>query len=202
MTTAVDTLQVLHVGCGRKKYNWPELAAYVDLDSSQQGEVTHLDADGRLNPDLVCKLGRDPIMIAENRADVIIAWHVLEHIGKQGQRREWFKAIQELYRVLKPGGFLYGECPYYSGIWAWSDPTHTRAISEHSFIFFSQDAYRIEGSMISPYRIGVDFQFMPMPAMPKGYLVYADPTDRRNTFIRFALQAIKPLKPWWQDGRA
>lgn len=200
MTTATAALHVLHVGCGRKRYDWPALAEYVGLGSGQPATVTHLDADARLTPDLVCRLGRDRIPVADNSVDVIVAWHILEHVGRQGETDEWFHAFEELYRVLKPEGFLYAECPYYTGIWAWSDPTHTRAISEHSFIFFAQDAYRCEGSMISPYRIRCDFQPMAMPpGLPKGYLVYADPLDARNTFIRFALKANKPLKPWWED---
>jgi len=200
MTTATTAMNVLHVGCGRKRYDWPQLAEYVGLDSSQPAAtVTHLDADARLNPDLVCTLGVNPIPMADDSADVIVAWHILEHVGQQGKTDEWFFAFEEIYRVLKPGGWLYAESPYYTGIWAWSDPTHTRALSEHSFIFFAQDAYRCEGSMISPYRIRCDFRQYVMPRLPKGFLVYADPTDRRNTFLRFALQAIKPLKPWWED---
>jgi cyclopropane fatty-acyl-phospholipid synthase-like methyltransferase len=159
MSTAVDTLQVLHLGCGRKRYAMPELAQYVGLTVNQPADVTHLDADARLNPDLVCTLGRDPIALPDNSVDVIVAWHVLEHIGKQGEIAEWFQFWEEAYRVLKPNGWIYAESPYYTGIWAWSDPTHARALSEHSFIFFAQGAYRQAGSMISPYRIACDFQW-------------------------------------------
>jgi hypothetical protein len=104
-----------------------------------------------------------------------------------------------MYRVLTHGGFIYGESPYYTGIWAWSDPTHTRAISEHSFVFFRQDNYRIANSAISPYRIATDFGFMGMAGMERGFALVEDPSDERNIGIRFALQAQKPLQPWWKD---
>jgi hypothetical protein len=109
-----------------------------------------------------------------------------------------FSFWEDLYRVLKPKGWLYAECPHYTGIWAWSDPTHTRAISEHSFTFFNQDAYRIPGSMISPYRVQCDFQFASVGAMSEGFKVLTA-QDARDKALRFALAARKPLKPWWED---
>lgn len=194
-------MKVLHLGCGRKKLSAAALFAYVGLyglDASA-AEVVHLDADHNLNPDIVCTLGGGDIQLEDNSVDVVIAWHVLEHIGTQGRTQGWFKFWEDLYRVMKPTGWLYAECPYYTGIWAWSDPTHTRAISEHSFLFFNQDAYRQEGSMISPYRVHADFQWMGMPGIPKGFTVITGTNDPREQVIRFALTARKPLRPWWAD---
>jgi SAM-dependent methyltransferase len=168
------------------------------MDASEVN-VIHLDADARLQPDLVCRLGVDPIPVADNSVDLVIAWHVLEHIGTQGVTAGWFEFWEDLYRVLKPEGWLYAECPYYAGIWAWSDPTHTRAISEHSFLFFNQDAYRIPGSMISPYRLNCDFNFVRMGGMDQGFTVLTGERDTREQSIRFALRARKPLRPWWED---
>jgi hypothetical protein len=192
---------LLHLGCGRKRYDAAALADYVGLtlDASAAVDVVHLDADPALAPDLVCRLGAEPIPLADDSVDVMVAWHVLEHIGRQGETTEWFAFWEDAYRVLKPDGWIYAESPYYSGIWAWSDPTHARALSEHAFVFFAQRAYRIPGSMISPYRIRCDFEPMPMGGMPQGFRVYADPADRRNTLIRIALRAQKPLAPWWED---
>jgi SAM-dependent methyltransferase len=193
-------MRVLHLGCGRKQLGAAELFAYVGLNgmSTEDVEVIHLDADARLNPDLVCRLGVDSIPLEDDSIDLAIAWHVIEHIGTQGQTDGWFSFWEDLYRVLKPEGWLYAESPYYTGIWAWSDPTHSRAISEHSFLFFNQECYRIPGSMISPYRIQCDFPFTGMGGMDKGFKVLHG-QDPREQSLRFAVRARKPLKPWWED---
>lgn len=189
---------ILHVGCGRKKRDATALMASCGLGGDwSDAEVMHLDADARLEPDVVCTLGDEPIPLPDNSVDLIVAWHVLEHVGKQGESAAWFRCWEELYRVLVPGGWIYGESPYYSSIWAWSDPTHTRAISEHSFIFFAQAAYRVDGSMISPYQIHCDFSWVGLEGMPKGWALISDRHEPKVQSIRFALGAIKPLKPWW-----
>lgn len=195
---ATTTQTILHLGCGLKKWPAAELLPYVGLSMDVAGaEIIHADADPDLTPDMVCDLGHDAITLSDNSVDTILAWHVLEHVGQQGEAEQWFRAWEEMYRVLKPGGMLYGESPYYDGIWAWSDPTHTRVISEHSFVFFNQDSYRIESSAISPYRLTCDFQWLGFTGMERGWAVITDPKDSRNRMIRFALQAIKPLTPWW-----
>lgn len=191
-------MNVLHLGCGRKRYDAAELFAYVGLKmDAADVTVTHLDADPNVAPDLVCRLGYNRIDLPDDSVDVAIAWHVLEHIGRQGETQEWFFFWEELYRVLKPAGWFYGESPNFDGIWAWSDPTHTRAISEHAFVFFSQDSYRVESSAISPYRIQCDFQWLSIPGLDRGHTVIRDPKDHRNTVLRFALSARKPLEAWW-----
>jgi SAM-dependent methyltransferase len=192
---------VLHLGCGRKRYDFAELSQHIGLSADfDTPEMVHLDADARLEPDIVHRLGGpDPLPLDDDSIDLIVAWHVLEHVGQQGETEGWFRMWEELYRVLKPSGWLYAESPYYDSIWAWSDPTHTRAISEHCFVFFAQAAYRMKDSIISPYRIHCDFQWLGMPGLEKGYAVHTDRTDPRNRMLRFALRPIKPLQPWWED---
>lgn len=195
-------MRILHLGCGRKQWPAAQLLAHVGLwlPDAESAEVIHLDADPANKPDLVCTLGRDSIPLPEASINLVVAWHVLEHVGRQGEVGEWFQCWEELYRVLTPGGLLYGEAPYYTSIWAWSDPSHVRAISEHSFVFFAQDSYRVEGSMISPYRVACDFQWAAMPGLPAGYARLPDRANPGSDHLRFAMAAIKPLRPWWQDA--
>lgn len=197
----VATKTILHIGCGRKQFASDALLRSVGLRLNDVDAYTvkHLDRDALLSPDIVCALGDDRIPVDDNSVDIVVAFHVLEHVSADA--RSWFYAFEELYRVLKPNGLLYGESPNYDSIWAWSDPTHVRAISEHSFAFFNQDAYRIDGSPISPYRIRCDFGFVGMPGMPKGFAVITG-TDARDRNLRFALTARKPFVPWWEDAPA
>ena len=200
MATATSVQTILHLGCGRKKWAAPDLLRYVGLSMPvDDARVIHVDADPRLEPDLVCDVGFKPLEIEDNSVDCVIAWHMLEHIGQTGDTELWFAAWEDIYRVLKPSGFLYAESPYYDSIWAWSDPTHVRALSEHSLIFFSQASYRIQENMISPYRIRADFQWARMPGLDKGWAVITDPTDPRNRMLRFAMAPIKPFRGWWED---
>lgn len=192
-------MTVLHVGCGRKRLDAEALFRYVGLQmATEDVRVIHLDANPSVEPDLVCTLGRDAIPLPDDSVDLIVAWHVLEHVGRQGESGAWFRCWEELYRVLAPSGWLYGESPYYTSIWAWSDPTHTRALSEHSFVFFAQDSYRVPDSAISPYRLRCDFQWLGLGNMPRGFEVITQPQDARVTSLRFAMAPKKPLQPWWE----
>ena len=50
-------MHILHVGCGRKQLDAAALLASVGLTGvDADAHVTHLDADGRLNPDVTCRL--------------------------------------------------------------------------------------------------------------------------------------------------
>ncbi len=197
-------LNVLHLGCGRKQWNSQKLMDYCGLKLGASSFTRHLDRDPSVEPDLLCNLGTQNIPLVDECVDVAIAWHVIEHIGGPGDATEpqkaWFHFWEELYRVLKPNGWIYGESPNYDGIWAWSDPTHVRAMSEASFVFFNQDSYRIPESAISPYRIRCDFEWLALPGLPDGRTVIVDPKDSRNRMLRFALKAKKPFHCWWHDA--
>ena len=179
---------VLHLGCGRVGRQIPEAA---------DGRVVTLDADPRLDPDIVCTLGENVLPLESNSIDHAVAHHVLEHIGRPCETRSWFFFWEELYRVLRPGGTLRFESPLYSSVWAWADPGHVRALSPQSFAFLKQDSYRIPGSPITPYRVRCDFA----PCAPYERLV--DPTlvqYEEFSHFRGTLVAIKPLRPWWEDA--
>jgi SAM-dependent methyltransferase len=193
---------LLHVGCGRKT-DWAAQrlmeGAGLSLPTADDYRVVTLDASGDLGADHVCRLGLDRLPLPDDSVDLVYAWHVLEHVGTQGETDAWFFCWEELYRVLKADGLVVLSSPYYDSIWAWSDPTHTRVISEHSFAFFDQRAYRVPGSMISPYRVRCDFQMQPVTGIPKGWDVLRDQHDPRSRSLRAVLRAIKPLQPWWED---
>lgn len=201
--SVADSLTVLHLGCGRTKRTAEDLGlTFADAHGTPYaGEVRILNLDGNpdVAPDLLCRLGLDPIPLPDDSVDLIVAMHVIEHIGQTGQTEGWFQFWEEAYRVLRPNGRLSFECPYHSSVWAWADPTHVRAISEYTFLYFNQDAYRCGGA-IPDYRIRCDFQ-------NGGMVVRKDTTNEEVaakeavSFINGTLIARKPLKPWWEDGQ-
>lgn len=46
--------------------------------------------------------------------------------------------MNEMWRVLIPGGIAWHAVPFYLGPHSWSDPTHVRAFTENSFKYFCQ----------------------------------------------------------------
>ena len=184
-------MKILHIGSGRKGKDLPILADY-------DAEIITLDEDDRLEPDIVCSLGTQAIPLSDNSIDQVVAWHVLEHIGRQGETKEWFLFWEEIYRILIPDGQLQFECPLHSSLWAWSDPSHTRALSPYSFLFFDQDSYRITGSAITPFRINCDFKSLGFEGVADGNEQIKQ--QEKVSHFRGVLQARKPLNPWWNSN--
>lgn len=192
-------ITVLHLGCGRRK-TIAELGLEVRrLDNqplAQPIRLINLDASPVVEPDIVCELGKDPIPLPDDSVDLVIANHVIEHIGEIGKVEGWFYFWGEIYRVMRPKARLQFECPYFNSVWAWADPTHVRAISEYTFLYLNQDAYKVGGA-IPDYRPPCDFVPVEM-----GYREdnINEPVRVRETvsFIRGALEARKPFHPYWQ----
>lgn len=65
--------------------------------------------------------------------------------------------MNELWRVLKVGGTCQVIAPYYTSVRAWQDPTHVRAISEMTFMYFNK-GWR-DQNKLSHYPILADFDF-------------------------------------------
>jgi SAM-dependent methyltransferase len=106
--------------------------------------VTRLDIDPDCKPDVLHDLNVLPLPFEDNSFNEIHATDILEHTGQQGDWRFFFAQFSEFWRILKPGGFFVGVCPKWDSYWAWSDPGHTRLLSQHSLIFLNQDAYAAE----------------------------------------------------------
>ena len=68
--------------------------------------------------------------------------HFVEHIPMTlpGGENGLIRFMEEIYRCLMPGGTIRIAAPYYSSIEAWQDPTHVRAISERTFVYFDRKA--------------------------------------------------------------
>ncbi len=84
--------------------------------------------------------------------------HFVEHIpmtlpsGENGLIR----FMEEAYRCLMPGGTIRFAAPYYSSIEAWQDPTHVRAISERTFVYFDRKA--MQAADLDHYDIKTNFE--------------------------------------------
>jgi predicted SAM-dependent methyltransferase len=104
----------LLIGCGNarnKQLARPGRKAWSDL-------VT-LDLDPACKPDVVHDLNQLPYPFEDNQFDEIHACHVLEHCGRQGDWRFFFKQCEEFWRITKPGGTFHGICRHRNSVWAW-----------------------------------------------------------------------------------
>ena len=114
--------KVLNLGCGQSN---PVENYGLDI----------LDFDG---VDLVCDVS-DGIPIGDNSFDFIYATDFLEHI----EMKKNVFVMEEIYRVLKPGGNLSFLVPSTDGnsTGAFQDPTHISFWNQMKFSYFMDDQF-------------------------------------------------------------
>jgi SAM-dependent methyltransferase len=115
--------------------------------------VTRLDIDPDCKPDVLHDLNILPLPFPDNTFDEIHAVDILEHTGQQGDWKFFFAQFSEFWRIMKPGGYFMAACPKWDSPWAWSDPGHSRILSNYSLIFLDQDGYgQIGSTPMTDYR--------------------------------------------------
>lgn len=100
---------------------------------------TTLDLSPDCRPDVLHDLNVTPYPLPSDRFDLIVCLHVLEHVDRL------VEATGELHRLLKPGGRLFVEVPYFSSVFFFTDPTHRHAFSTRSFDYY------VEGTSVAKF---------------------------------------------------
>jgi len=85
--------------------------------------------------DIIHDLDIIPYPFTDNSVDEIHFYHIIEHL------HEPLKKIEEIYRILKPGGILNMRAPHFSSMGAFTDLTHIRPFGLTSFDCFEKSAY-------------------------------------------------------------
>ena len=101
--------------------------------------------------DLVYDLEKFPWPIPDNSVDEATCSHYIEHT------KDIIAFMDEVHRILKPGAKILIRAPYYNGVRAWQDPTHTRVISEATFLYYNKE-WRVMNKL-DHYPIKADFDF-------------------------------------------
>jgi hypothetical protein len=77
-----------------------------------------------------------PLPLPDSSVGVIRAFDFLEHVADK------VGLINELYRLLAPGGLLLSQTPSTDGRGAFQDPSHVAFYNENSFWYYTEAQYR------------------------------------------------------------
>lgn len=135
----------LNVGCGRYKK-----AGYVNLDVDPANE-----------PDVLHDLEAFPYPFPDNHFELIEADHVLEHLTCP------FAAMNELHRMLKPGGKLIVRVPHFSRGFTHAD--HKRGF-DVTFAYYFNPAF-VEGFTGAHLELcGLRLRWFAQPYLKRRYM--------------------------------
>ena len=107
----------LNIGCGDKPKK-----GYTNVDFRKYQGV-----------DVCHDLEKTPLPFKSNSIDKVISEHVMEHIVN------FIPLMEDIFRLLKPGGSVSITVPYYNSIGAFQDPTHVRFFTETTWRYFTKN---------------------------------------------------------------
>lgn len=146
----------------------------LDIASGQNKREGFTGIDIMPGSDIVHDLEIFPWPIESDSVEEAHCAHFIEHT------KDLFKFFDELYRIMKVGAKCQVIAPYYNSIRAWQDPTHTRAISENTFLYANKN-WR-ETNKLNHYPIRCDFDFT------YGYQISAAWQSRHHEALQFAIR--------------
>lgn len=127
----------LDLGCGLQPKNPFNAQEVYGVDVRDDAEAHIVKAD----------LVVEPIPFPDNSFEYVTAHDFLEHIPRliyAPQRRNAFvEVMNEIHRVLKPGGVFMSFTPAYPHAAVFRDPTHINFITEETFpLYFDHQLRR------------------------------------------------------------
>lgn len=193
---AVMDLPRLNLGCGRTpKEGW-----------------TNMDRVGLKGVDVVHDMLNFPWPFASNTFGTVECSHVLEHIPMEyldyeGRETDALVAVMnEVYRVMAPGGRFRIEVPAVQGQGAFGDPTHRRFFVERAMWHYSRPPEYVPGTEQFTGRALI--QYAQVKKVPWTEFVAMSPDDKAKIqmeAVKWAQteEGLKRVPPWdWEwDGQ-
>lgn len=123
--------KTLDLGCGTTPRNpyGADLLFGVDL----RGDINNANIR-------VADLAIQSIPYESNYFDAVTAFDFIEHVPRviytPDRRFPFIELMNEIYRVLKPGGLFFAKTPVYPHPELFRDPTHVNFISADTFSYY------------------------------------------------------------------
>lgn len=128
--------KTLDLGCGPTPNNpyGADQVYGVDIRDDLLGNIRSAD------------LATDSIPFEDNLFDFVTAFQFIEHIPRviylPKRRNSFVELMNEINRVLKPGGIFLSVTPAYPHPEAFQDPTHINIITEKTFTAYFDNVNR------------------------------------------------------------
>jgi len=106
--------KTLHLGCGPNK----------------KPNSLGLDSNKNVNPDVLHNLDKFPYPFKNNQFETVIADNIVEHLD------DIPRFIEEIHRICKNGAKIQITTGHFSGIDAFTDPTHKHFFTSRTFDYF------------------------------------------------------------------
>lgn len=119
---------ILNAGCGRTS----EKDKQAGKDESADAKTVYIDIRDNIGADVVHDLNKTPLPFRDNHFDEIILSHIIEHL------HDVYGFLEEIHRILKPGGIARIIVPHYTDWTYWTDPSHIRHFNSYSFDRFQE----------------------------------------------------------------
>ncbi len=127
------TTIALDLGCGLKPENFFKADIVYGVDIRDTGSENIVMAD----------LAIENIPFESDYFDYVSAKDFIEHIPRlvyvPHRRNSFVELMNEIWRVLKPGGIFLSVTPAFPHSQAWRDPTHVNIITEQTFPMYFDD---------------------------------------------------------------
>jgi SAM-dependent methyltransferase len=110
-------------------------------------EVFGIDLRANLGSSIVqADLAVEPIPFEAAYFDAVTAFDFIEHVPRvlynPDRRFPFVELMNEIFRVLKPGGWFFSRTPVYPNSELFRDPTHVNLIASDTFsYYFSGDCH-------------------------------------------------------------
>jgi SAM-dependent methyltransferase len=157
-------MKILDVGCGVNKY---------------KGAIG-IDRNPRTDADVLHDLGEFPYPFPDNEFDMIVSYHVIEHLP------DVMGFVHEMYRITKHGGRIKLVTPHYTNPDWPSDPTHKNHFNSYSFNTFVPEKREFEfytDVNLKPIKVEVTLLNL-WKALGFEYFLNLDNRHRRMRFLR------------------
>ena len=127
MTISVD------LGGGSTPRNPFNAQRLINVDSSVEG------------PDVIkCLVGFEELPLEDSSVEFVTAYDFLEHLPRviyKGDKliNPFINAMNDVWRILKPGGVFFASTPAYPHPHTFQDPTHVNIITDGTYKYFTKE---------------------------------------------------------------